>query len=263
LNYALDFANRNGSKLIILHAWDLPHQKSAMLVTIKNQIQEQAHLDMKTLTNKIRNNPKFENLELESFIMMGDAAEVIKQVAKVKNADLIIMGTTGAGGIKKLLMGSNASAVIEDAPCPVLAIPADSEFNLVKKILYATDFKNDGLSALNKLVDFARILDAEIMVTHISDEENNKEEEFNKFKEEVIQNLDYPKISFSYFYNSSIIEGLNQLLMSDDIQMLAMLTKKRGFFEKVFHKSFTKEMAFAATAPLLAFQYSTEKAATA
>ncbi|MBA3900738.1 MAG: universal stress protein [Bacteroidetes bacterium] len=259
LYYALDFAIHNGSKVIILNAWDLPHQRSTFFVTIKNQIQEKAEMDMKELLDKVKENQKYKGLEIESYIMMGDAAPIIKQVAAVKNAGLIIMGTTGAGGIKKIFMGSNTTAVIEDAPCPVLAIPENAAFSQVEKILYATDFKDDKLNALKQLLPIAKFFDAEIMIAHISDHEQSNEAAFKTFTEEVKQNLDYHKISFKYFNNSNVIDGLNQLIKSDNIQLLAMLTKKRGYFEKVFSRSFTKEMANAATAPLLAFQFSPEK----
>jgi nucleotide-binding universal stress UspA family protein len=46
---------------------------------------------------------------------------IVNQAAK-ENADLIIVGTRGLGGFKKLLLGSVSSGVVDHAHCPVLVI---------------------------------------------------------------------------------------------------------------------------------------------
>ena len=51
-------------------------------------------------------------------------AEAILGVAK--DADMIVVGSRGAGGFKKLLMGSVASQVIHYAHVPVVVIPAEN-----------------------------------------------------------------------------------------------------------------------------------------
>ena len=46
---------------------------------------------------------------------------VVNQAVK-ENADLVIVGTRGLGGFKKLLLGSVSSGVVDHAHCPVLVI---------------------------------------------------------------------------------------------------------------------------------------------
>lgn len=48
-------------------------------------------------------------------------SEII-EFAERENIDLIIMGTRGRTGFKKLLLGSVASEVVNFAHCPVLVI---------------------------------------------------------------------------------------------------------------------------------------------
>ncbi len=54
----------------------------------------------------------------------GDARAVIEAVARKLGADLIVMGTHGRRGLKRLLLGSVAESVIRTAPCPVLLVRA-------------------------------------------------------------------------------------------------------------------------------------------
>lgn len=54
----------------------------------------------------------------------GDPVTVIEEVVAAMDIDLLVVGTRGATGLKRLLLGSTAEALIARAPCDVLAIPA-------------------------------------------------------------------------------------------------------------------------------------------
>jgi nucleotide-binding universal stress UspA family protein len=51
-------------------------------------------------------------------------------------ADLIVMGTHGASGIRKFFIGSSAEKVVKIASCPVLTIPSNRKWVKFKKILF-------------------------------------------------------------------------------------------------------------------------------
>ena len=59
----------------------------------------------------------------EDFVREAESAdEVIIELARKANIDLIIMGSHGRTGLKRLLMGSVTEKVISSAPCPVLVV---------------------------------------------------------------------------------------------------------------------------------------------
>ena len=55
-------------------------------------------------------------------ILTGDPAKVIVNYAKKKKPDLIIIGSRGLGGFKKLLLGSVSSKVVSHVSTSVLVI---------------------------------------------------------------------------------------------------------------------------------------------
>jgi nucleotide-binding universal stress UspA family protein len=62
-------------------------------------------------------------IQAEGVVREGECAnEVITDVARQKNIDLIILGSHGRTGLKRLLMGSVTESVIAHAPCPVLVV---------------------------------------------------------------------------------------------------------------------------------------------
>lgn len=62
--------------------------------------------------------------ELE--IVTGDPAEEIIRLANIYHADLIIIGSRGLTGVKRILQGSVSSQVVEDASCSVLVVKPES-----------------------------------------------------------------------------------------------------------------------------------------
>jgi nucleotide-binding universal stress UspA family protein len=56
--------------------------------------------------------------------LAGPAADAIVAEAKKWKADLIVMGTHGRRGVRRLVMGSDAEQVLRETPVPVLLVRA-------------------------------------------------------------------------------------------------------------------------------------------
>jgi nucleotide-binding universal stress UspA family protein len=98
----------------------------------------------------------------------GDPQAAIIDQAVSKKADLIVMGTHGRRGFKRLLLGSVTEAVLREAPCPILTVPPHpsaraSEAVTLERILCPMDFSPSALLALGFALDLAR--QAEGLVT--------------------------------------------------------------------------------------------------
>jgi nucleotide-binding universal stress UspA family protein len=60
--------------------------------------------------------------ESELEIVTGDPAEEIIRLANIYKADLIVIGSRGLTGVKRIIQGSVSSQVVEEAPCSVLVV---------------------------------------------------------------------------------------------------------------------------------------------
>ncbi len=91
----------------------------------------------------------------------GDPSTAIVDQALTTKADLIVVGTHGHRGFKRLLLGSVAETVLHGAPCPVLTVSthtdaATSDVVTFKRILCPIDFSPSSLQALGFGLDLAR-----------------------------------------------------------------------------------------------------------
>lgn len=98
--------------------------------------------------------------------------DVFSAVIEYEDTDLLVMGTHGRGGIKKLTLGSVTEEVMRLAPCPVLSVgphvlPADPAKNAFKSILFATDFGPASYKALPYAFSLAENFQAKLILLHI------------------------------------------------------------------------------------------------
>jgi nucleotide-binding universal stress UspA family protein len=68
-----------------------------------------------------------EDCEAETEILEGNAAEQIVELAKARNAPLIVVGSRGLGAVTGALLGSVSSAIIHRSDRPVLVVPTTGE----------------------------------------------------------------------------------------------------------------------------------------
>jgi nucleotide-binding universal stress UspA family protein len=127
---ASNIANKFNSEIIVLYVVVSPSKSEYAnltgLVTPKqiDMIIENAKKEARDWFNRIEDMIKEKNPNLKvstKVILTGVAVygEII-QYAGQENIDLIVIGTRGRSGVKKLLLGSTASGVVTYADCPVL-----------------------------------------------------------------------------------------------------------------------------------------------
>jgi nucleotide-binding universal stress UspA family protein len=108
------------SQIFAISVIDLFPEQMAVAPALVEKMSEEVrkHLD--------RAKEKIEKAQIacETIVHMGGKPhEFIVQEAKDKNIDLIVLGTHGRTGLKKVLLGSVAQNVIGHAPCPVMVVP--------------------------------------------------------------------------------------------------------------------------------------------
>jgi nucleotide-binding universal stress UspA family protein len=67
---------------------------------------------------------------VEHRLSEGNAATEILRVAEETGSNVIVMGTHGRTGLKRLVLGSVTEAVLRKARCPVVAVKAPADFKV-------------------------------------------------------------------------------------------------------------------------------------
>ena len=105
-------------------------------------------------------------------LQAGDPSSMIIEHALTPGADLIVMGTHGRRGFRRLLLGSVAERVLHEAPCPVLTVSPQTDgcssgAVTFKRILCPIDFSTSALQALGFALDLARQAGGLVTLLHV------------------------------------------------------------------------------------------------
>lgn len=103
---------------------------------------------------------------------VGDVWEVISKLIKDRDIDLLVVGTHGRTGARKLLMGSIAERIFRQAACPVLSVGPNVTHKPNSKIqfqhiLFATDFGEKAPAALPYAFSLAEEDQAQLTLLHV------------------------------------------------------------------------------------------------
>src|SRR6185295_13791166 len=132
---------------------------------------------------------KAENLQdagvrARSLVRVGSPVGVILDVVAEEKATLIAMATHGSKGLKRLVFGSVAEAVIRKSPVPVLLVrpfwsyeltPAErTEQRPIRTLLLPVDGSERSLQAVPGVVEFADLFDTRVLLLHVLPEKKAK-----------------------------------------------------------------------------------------
>jgi nucleotide-binding universal stress UspA family protein len=122
--YSLRLAKVLDANVICVHVIDVPPLLKGMNPALVALYFSQAEKHAKKLTGNVEEMAKKVKVQMASEIIIDvpSVSNAIIEYAANQHADLIIMGTRGRTGAKKLLLGSVASAVMAHARCPVLLV---------------------------------------------------------------------------------------------------------------------------------------------
>lgn len=117
LDIAVDMCRRTGLNLKIVWV------KKNKILASSEQLETTTHLaedKLKSLCEKYQ--PQLTKSTIEWMILEGRVAEQIAELARKLESPMIVIGTNGASGFEKYVMGSTAVRIVMESPCPVLTI---------------------------------------------------------------------------------------------------------------------------------------------
>jgi nucleotide-binding universal stress UspA family protein len=182
----------------------------------------------------------------------GKVIPAILERAKIENADFIVMGTTGARGLKEIFLGSVAGEILENAHCPALAVPERADFDgRINHIAFTTTYEEEEKAALEQVRAFAAPFGARVHVINVDTGHTHfYHHRMDKLMEEY---KGQPSLSFQVLDGVDIFEEITDFLEEYRIDILAMVTHKRNFVEELFHYSKAKKLSYHADTPILSY----------
>jgi len=201
---------------------------------------------------------KFNAKNIQSEIVPGvGTANILIETTKRLKGDIIILGTTGASGLKRLFIGSVAAQVIEKSHVPVIVIPSSFRQKSIKLIGYSSDLDNI-IPELEAIVPVANSLGATIEMFHIEPTFPTSKA-FLKFDPEVEipalkKKFKLDELTFKLVKtkeDNDFFGGISKYHRTRKPDMICAVKHHRNWVSKILDPSKTKTLAYHNEIPVL------------
>ena len=268
-HFALGLANKLKAEIKLIYSYFNPLVSSEPymennavafhLEHIIGDIAKEARKQMTSLKQRLQQearNKQFGQLKITSTLDKGIPENVILQYIEKYDPGVVVMGTKGRGESRLDYIGSVTKAVIKKSNVPVLAIPEKSifsGFDYINRV--STNFDDNDFNSLRKLMTLVRPFEMKIFCIHITEgeEEPMDQVKMNSLKEYFQEEYPDFEIYCHMIRHEDVVEGLQDYIEKQEIDLLALTTHKRGMIERLFNPGITRKMLFHTHIPLLVF----------
>jgi nucleotide-binding universal stress UspA family protein len=252
INYALQLFKNKKVNFVLYHAYIIPNAGNTSLLAIDDVIRKESLERLKEQKATIQKGHP--NITIETVVEHTTVASGIERLIKEKKADIVVMGTQGATGLKQVFLGSNAVDVIDEVSVPVWVIPEGLKFKKLNTILFSSDYERIKVGeTLNYLKEVALTHKSKLKVLHIkTDKDAPPQETHLDVSHEEAEFLKEINPEYRVVLANDAEKGINWYLKKHpEINVLSVINHKRSFFEGLFKKNTVHDLAYHCKLPLL------------
>lgn len=250
--YALEIAERTGLSITVLYVV-YPNEG------VDNNMYDAFFVDdyvkqrldgMKSWVKKFTRSPHLKDVKVQIECRIGFPVSTITQTATELGASLIVMGTTGASGLRGVLLGSIAGGVISASKTPVFVVPLKASFLNKARFAFATDFKlSVSKSALQIMREMLNLQHTGLNIVHVLSEPHKHPDKRNE--EAFSEKLGTIPHNFHYLHDKNVVQAIHNFLESTDCNGLVAVAHEHSLLHKLFAKSVSRSLAHHTKVPIL------------
>lgn len=192
--------------------------------------------------------PALKALHVQFRVNFGDLVPEMNKLIDKEQIDLVVIGNQGGGFVTNIL-GSNTIKVIQHAHCPVLSVPEDIAFQPYRRMAMAVDLKETQPLVIQRVADFAQAFRSRMDIVHVS--EAPVAIDVRQLTHRLDKALENVSHQFFHIHTSEIDKALERHVEGNSSDLLVLLPRAHSFFDSMFQKSISRQLAFQKKVPLL------------
>ena len=256
-SYALEMAKLYKAELLLLHTFELPILDSQIVPFNYAEIYDTIEISNINHFKKemprlraIAKKQKAQNIVMNHIMMVGDLIYTMKEVIVQENVDFVVMGTNGASGWFDSFVGTNTSSVISDVSVPVLSVVHDAKFHKIETVGFTMRYRGKDIPALEEVLAIAKKMKAKVKCLYVKTSASDVKEEAVSHWESHFNTE--KNLEFFIIPSEEVNETIEEFLINQGIDLLAMVAYKKNFFTQFFTTSTTQKMSQHSRTPILA-----------
>lgn len=203
--------------------------------------------------------PFLEGLSINQVVKNYKDFGVIEEIVEEYEADLIVMGSHGSGGLSEMFVGSNTEKVVRRSSVPVLVVKNTDNFTITNAV-FACDFRKENLEVFNRAMTFFKLfnIDVKLLFVNLPAESFMNTSEINKRIDSFINQLDaedrFNSEDVTIYNDYTVESGVFNYADGTDIDMISLPTHGRKGLAHFFTGSIGEDIVNHAERPVLTFK---------
>ena len=254
--YALSLAESQDAIVYVLHVYELPIINGGLSAGLIQNVYDTVKLgqfenfkDNIPQLRKIAEDHDLGHIPMKFILEEGNLLYILRETISEENIDFVVMGTKGNTGFEKLIFGSNTINAITSLKVPILSVPNHIVFKGIKNLGFTTVFNEKDKDALYDLCEVAMRHKATIQCLHVSKDGKYNEKSLQAWKDEFKEE----PVEFIIEVNPEPADAVLKFIEDRNIDVLTVVSRNKGFFDKLFSPGFTKKIASKNKVPLFVF----------
>jgi len=259
LNFAVQSAKMLPAEITILHAFDRQGSLYTDYMGVNKEFKRTMLSDVENKLTALKDDIRSrDGIFVNTLVLTDSLKDAILGATANMHFDLIVMGTSGAGGLKEKLWGSNTAGVISISRWPVLVIPPAYIWEKPSKFLIATERFELDPRILDSIFELAGLYMAQVEAAVFTADKEEAAvflEHAHKapyYERQLQKRYGERELVMAQLYGDDLETALDEHIDKKQIDVLVMITYKKGFWERLFHPSMTRKMSYHSRVPLLA-----------
>jgi len=261
--YALEtaavLAKKYNAEILALHMLEL---SNAVISNAENLQQEETVFYLKLAEKRFQDfldKAYLKDIEVTPLVKHFKVFSEVSDVAKEHGADLIVMGSHGASGLKEVLVGSNTEKVVRHSNIPVLVIKENPILTDFENVIFASDFSEEAIKPYLNASRMFEVLDAKMHLVYVNLPDNRFkssveiEKRVAGFLKAAEGNIDRMK-EVAYVNDYSIEKGVLNYSNVIGADLVAVATHGRKGLAHFFEGSISEDIANHSTLPVMTFK---------
>lgn len=248
LEAAISLSKETETTILLVNVIELTYDFASQAEIALTSLHRDGEAEMEKIIKGYEN----KKIPMQYVVLEGTAAISIARIAEEEQVDLIVMGTQGASGIKKTLIGTVTVNLVKESVCPVLVIPALTKVSEIKKLTLALEFADHEEGFLDWVANLAKDWKLDLEILHIQSTKGFKEKlqvlGSELYFSEKLPNMN---VEIKTSFDDDPSHGLQRFVASEKDMILGMCHKHRTLWEQISKKSHSIEMAYHTHIPLL------------
>ena len=246
--YAVELSLRLDAEVVICHAQHIPVLDAHTPAVAVQDLMEQQQLEVSKKLDAVAARLKSQfGGKVRTWQTFGLVVDMIKEIESESTIYLVVMGTKGATNALDKFIGTTSTDVMTRVELPMIIVPEGCQATAMDHVGYATDFTQETDDGILDFQEFIRPFGGDLSIVHVSNRKVDADEILA-----VVRHFE-SSAEVETIVGENVTFELNEYVENNNIKLLALKRHKRNFFESLFHKSISKEMAITSKIPVLIF----------